>query len=801
MKSPPSEPPHVAAPTALHPTIGCACAPRTACRPHAAQPAVSVAALQQDRSMSEPLLPPVPGSSPTKRLRPTRHRVEMGQPWPLGATPSRHGVNFAVYSRVADRVEVCLFTAEGRETQRIPLPGLTDDVWHGQRYGFRVHGPYDPGQGLRCNPALLLLDPYARGIPARVVGAADQFGYVLGHADEDLQPSPHDNGPTAPKSLVVRSRFDWGDDRPPRIAQRDTVFYEVHVKGFTQTLEGVPPGHRGTYLGLASEAAIAHLKGLGVTSVELLPVQAFMDDQRLVEQGLANYWGYNTIAFFAPEPRYATPAAQALDGGVDEFKAMVKALHAAGLEVILDVVYNHTGEGNHLGPTLNLKGLDHSAYYRLAEDARFCMDFTGTGNTLDTSSAPALRLVLDSLRYWVQEMHVDGFRFDLASALGRDAMGEYTWRAPFFTAIAQDPVLAQVKLIAEPWDLGPNGYQLGGFPTGWMEWNGRYRDAVRDYWANADSSLPAFAASLCGSADLLEPRRRRPTASVNLVTVHDGFTLADLVSYDTKHNEANGEDNRDGESHNRSWNCGAEGDTEDSGILALRARQTRNFLATLFLSHGTPLLLGGDELGRTQQGNNNGYCQDNTLSWFDWERAAGFSELQAFTRDLITLRHSLPVVRLESWPHHAAGTSACVTVDWHSVWGQSMTAEEWDDPAVRCVAAVMESLQGGEDALLLLFNASGEEAVFTLPMDDVRRTWTLRLDTRHAQVVPLVNDADPARSTTVSSGEHYTLLPHSMAAFTTPSAPKAASASAPPTARAGAMPCAPEPSPSDRAAA
>lgn len=730
--------------------------------------------------MSDTAHPPSePAASPTRRARATRHRAEPGRPWPLGATPERQGVNFAVYSRVADRIEVCLFTADGHETERIALPALTDDVWHGfvhglrpgQRYGLRVHGPYDPAQGLRCNPQVLLIDPYARALDAPVRGGSDQFGYVLGSSDEDLEPTVEDNGRTAPKGVVVRSRFDWGEDSPPHVAARDTVVYEVHVKGFTQMLPGVPEALRGTYAGLATDAAISHLRGLGVTSVELLPVQAFIDDQRLVEQGLSNYWGYNTIAFLAPEPRYATQGARALDGGVDEFKAMVKALHAAGLEVILDVVYNHTGEGNHLGPTLSLKGLDHGAYYRLMEDARLCLDFSGTGNTLDTSSPPALRLVLDSLRYWVQEMHVDGFRFDLASALGRDAAGDFTWRAPFFTAVAQDPVLARARLIAEPWDLGPNGYQLGGFPTGWMEWNGRYRDAVRDYWANADSSLPAFAASLCGSADMLEPRRRSPTASVNLVTVHDGFTLADLVSYNTKHNDANGEDNRDGESHNRSWNCGAEGETDDADILALRARQVRNFLATLFLSHGTPLLLGGDELGRTQRGNNNAYCQDNELSWFDWQRAAEWTGLQSFTRDLITLRRELPVVRLSSWPHHRAGTSACVTVKWHSVWGLSMTPEEWDNPAVRCVAALMESAHPGEDALLMLFNASSEETEFTLPADDPSRTWTLRLDTRSTGVATSHSTGEGSASTAcvVPSGEHYTLLPHSMAAFTAPS--------------------------------
>ena len=487
-----------------------------------------------------------PQAATFKRVRNVRH-ADPGRPWPLGATVDKTGVNFAVYSSVATRVEICLFSENDREMERIALPCLTDDVWHGhvagikagQKYGLRVHGPYEPEAGQRCNSAKLLMDPFAKALDRPVRGAADQFGYELAQPDEDLVPSTRDNGRTAPKSRVLRSRFDWGDDRPPRVPARDTVFYEVHAKGFTQTHPGVPENLRGTYAGLASPAAIAHFKQLGVTSIELLPVQAFIDDHRLVEMQLANYWGYNTVAFFAPEPRYAARAGT--DGGVDEFKAMVKALHAAGLEVILDVVYNHTGEGNHLGPTLSLKGIDHAAYYRLTEDRRMCMDYTGTGNTVDTSSAPALQLVMDSLRYWVQEMHVDGFRFDLASALGRDAAGACTLRAPFFAALAQDPVLSRTKLIAEPWDLGPYGYQLGGYPVGWMEWNGRYRDAVRDYWINADGSLPAFAACLCGSADMYQPRRRRPTASVNMVTVHDGFTLADLVSYNEKHNEANGE--------------------------------------------------------------------------------------------------------------------------------------------------------------------------------------------------------------------------------------------------------------------
>ncbi len=600
-------------------------------------------------------------------------------------------------------------------------------------------------------------------------GASDQFGYELAQSEQDLVPSNRDNGRTAVKARVARSRFDWGNDSPPNIAARDTVFYEVHVKGFTQTHPGVPENQRGTYAGLASPAAIDHFKRLGVTSIELLPVQSFIDDHRLVEMKLANYWGYNTVGFFAPEPRYASSAVS--DGGVDDFKAMVKALHAAGLEVILDVVYNHTGEGNHLGPTLSLKGIDHGAFYRLAEDRRMCMDFTGTGNTLDTSSPPALQLVMDSLRYWVQEMHVDCFRFDLASALGRDAAGAYTLRAPFFAALAQDPVLSRIKLVAEPWDLGPHGYQLGGFPVGWMEWNGRYRDAVRDYWANTNGSLQGFAACLCGSADMYQPHRRRPTASVNMVTVHDGFTLADLVSYNDKHNEANGEGGKDGESHNRSWNCGTEGNTDDKEILNLRARQVRNFLATLFMSHGTPLLLGGDELGRTQQGNNNGYCQDNALSWYDWERAEQHAELQAYTQALLALRQALPVVRPQVWPVDEAGILHHVTVAWHSVWGMTMTAEEWNDPAVRCVAAVMESVAEEELAVMLLFNASDADAIFTMPPDGAGRSWTLRLDTRDAAVRPAGSEAG---ASTVVAGGQYTLLARSMAVLTAPYEPATA---------------------------
>jgi len=702
----------------------------------------------------------------------------------------------AVYSSRATRVELCLFGADGRtEIQRIALPCCTNGVWHGhvqglrpgQLYGLRAHGPYEPAAGLRFNPARLLLDPWARAIDRPLHSAPGLFAYPLGQAEGDLLQAEDDNAADAPKCRLVRNAFDWGDDAPPRIAPEDTVFYEVHVKGFTQNMPGVPPGQRGRYAGLGSEAAIAHLKALGVTSVQLLPVQAFIDDGRLQEAGLANYWGYSTVAFFAPEPRYASGP-----DAVGEFKAMVKALHRAGLEVILDVVYNHTGEGNHLGPTLSLKGLDNPAYYRLDEDPRHYVDHTGTGNTLDTSSPPALRLVLDSLRYWVAEMHVDGFRFDLASALGRDPRGEFHHRSPFFCALAQDPLLSRVKLIAEPWDLAPGGYQVGGFPAGWMEWNGRYRDAVRDYWRDADASLPAFAAALCGSAELYQPQRRPPWTSVNLVTVHDGFTLHDLVSYDEKHNEANGEDNADGESHNRSWNCGAEGETSDPEVLALRERQRRNLLTTLFVSHGVPLLLGGDEIGRSQGGNNNAYCQDNAISWFDWTAAEAERPLLEFVQGLLRLRRELAVLRPRAWPMAdvaEADADAEAEADgepgdepgeepqpevlrappppgprvhWHSVWGQAMTPPEWEDPQVRCVAVVMEGA-ADEAAVLLLFNASAEEAMFTLPKEKPARAWTLRVDTCSAELPP----PDPGP---LASGDHWTLPAHAMAVFS--SAPR-----------------------------
>ncbi len=697
----------------------------------------------------------------SQHLRASHHRVGDGRPSPLGATPDEAGVNFAVYSGAATAVEICLFADDGRtEVERMELPGLTHGVWHGhvgglrvgQLYGLRVHGPNDPANGLRFNPAKLLLDPYALCIDRPLRGDSGQFGYQVGHEDDDLSLDDTDNGAEAPKARVVQTHFDWGDDQPPQRPPHDTVYYELHVRGFTQGMPGVPPELRGTYAGLASPASIAYLQSLGVTSVELLPVQAFIDDHHLIEKGLSNYWGYNTVAFFAPEPRYggANP--------VDEFKTMVKALHAAGLEVILDVVYNHTGEGNHLGPTLSLKGIDNPGYYRLEEAPRFFTDFTGTGNTIDTSSPPALRLVLDSLRYWVTEMHVDGFRFDLATALGRDASGRFDHRSPFFCAMAQDPVLSTVKLIAEPWDLGPNGYQVGGFPMGWQEWNGRYRDAVRDYWRNTDNSLPELAAALCGSADMLAPQRRAPCSSVNLITVHDGFTLNDLVSYNDKHNQANGEDNQDGETHNRSWNCGVEGPaTDHPEVTELRERQMRNHLTTLFCSHGVPLLLAGDEFARTQGGNNNGYCQDNPISWIDWDLAEKNAAQLEFVRALMALRNELGVLRLKAWSRATEDDQPGSAVHWFSVWGLPMTPPEWEDPQVRCVAALFESAAEPQ-AVLLLLNAAHEEALFTLPHEEPARRWMARVDTRSATMPP----DDEA----VMSGEHFNLIPHSMAVLT-----------------------------------
>jgi isoamylase len=691
-------------------------------------------------------------------------RCEPGRSWPLGATLRDGGVNFAVFAAEVEKVEICLFDRTGtREVRRLALPECIDDIWHGfvpdlgvgALYGLRVHGPYDPENGWRCNPHKLLLDPYAKALDRPLRGAAWQYAYPLGNEHRDLQQDTVDNAAGAAKCVVVDPTYDWGADRHPHVAMEQAVFYEVHVRGFTKLMPDVPEALRGTYAGLATEPAIAHLKKLGVTSVELLPVHAFNDERRLVDLGLGNYWGYNTVSFFAPEPRYMS------SGNINEFRDMVKALHAAGIEVILDVVYNHTCEGNHLGPTLSFKGIDNRSYYRLTEDPRYYLDFTGTGNTLNTSHPAMLRLVMDSLRYWVQEMHVDGFRFDLAPAIARTGTGAYEHRSPLLSAVAQDPVLRTVKLIAEPWDLGDYGYQVGGFPPGWSEWNGQYRDRVRDYWRGTEGSLPDFAAALCGSADIYAPSRRGPRASVNVITVHDGFTMHDLVSYNDKHNEANAEDNRDGESHNRSWNCGAEGPTDDEAVLALRERQKRNLLTTLFASRGVPLLLGGDEMGRTQGGNNNAYCQDNPVSWFDWRDERRNDPLVDFTAALIQLRRELPVLRGATWLNGQPDVDGRRDVGWYSVWGIPMTEEEWTNPAVRCVAVVLDGKFVVHDqSVLLVFNATAEDATFTLPeVPGHEGDWVLRIHTGEGHFT----EADARRYAPQS---HLELPTHSMALLT-----------------------------------
>jgi glycogen operon protein len=612
-----------------------------------------------------------------------------GKPHPLGATWDGEGVNFALFSAHAERVELCLFDASGRhEVQRVELESRTDGVWHGYLpqaragllYGYRVHGPYLPQEGQRFNPHKLLIDPYAKALVGEIRWSDAQFGYRIGHEQEDLSFDLRDDAHAMPKCRVIDPTYDWGDDAPPRIPWQDTVIYELHVKGFTIGHPGVPPELRGTYAGLASAPAIEYLKRLGVTAVELMPVHAFADDRHLVERGLRNYWGYNTLAFFAPEPRYAAT------GHTSEFKTMVKTLHAAGIEVILDVVYNHTAEGTHLGPTLSLRGIDNATYYRLVPGAaRYYMDFTGCGNTLDTANPRVVELVRDSLRYWVEEMHVDGFRFDLAVALARGTY-DVDMRGAFIETITHDPVLSQVKLIAEPWDLNPGGYRLGGFPKGWAEWNDRYRDTVRAFGKAHGTTIGEFATRFTGSSDLYEWSDRKPHASVNFVCAHDGFTLHDLVSYNDKHNEANLEGNGDGSNHNLSWNCGAEGETDDAAINALRRRQKRNFLAVLLLSHGVPMLLAGDEMGRTQGGNNNAYCQDNEISWLDWHLRPEDRELFEFVRGVIHLRRRHPVFRQsEYFQGHPVRADGMKGITWLTPDGHEMSDEAWAHSHARCL--------------------------------------------------------------------------------------------------------------------
>ena len=670
-----------------------------------------------------------------------------GRPHPHGATWDGEGVNFALFSENAEKVELAIFDEKGRrEIQRIELKEHTDQVWHcylpearpGLLYGYRVYGPYKPEAGHRFNPHKLLLDPYAKSIVGSVNWSDAHFGYRIGHEREDLSFDRRDSAPGMPKCRVVDTAFTWGEDRRPNIPWHETVIYELHVRGFTLRHPEVPPGLRGTYAGLATTPVIDYLKRLGVTTVELMPVHTFVDDRHLVEKGLRNYWGYNSIGYFAPDNRYSAT------GQVSEFKTMVKALHSAGIEVILDVVYNHTAEGNHLGPTLAFRGIDNAAYYRLVPDnPRYYMDYTGCGNTLNMQHPRVLQLIMDSLRYWVTEMHVDGFRFDLASALARE-LHEVDRLGAFFDIIRQDPVLSQVKLIAEPWDLGEGGYQVGNFPVGWTEWNDKYRDTMRAYWKGDGGLIGEFARRLTGSSDLYGKSGRRPHASINYVTAHDGFTLHDLVTYNEKHNEANLEGNRDGHNHNLSWNCGVEGETDDPAINALRARQKRNLLATLLLSQGVPMLLAGDEICRTQRGNNNAYCQDNEISWIDWHLTEPKQKLLAFVQRLVALRREHPVFRrrhfFQGRPIHGTGVKDIL---WLNPDGREMTEEEWNQHHARCLGVYLagegltETDERGRpitDAnFLVLFNAHHEEIPFTLPRLAGGSRWLSVLDTAYEE--------------------------------------------------------------------
>ena len=688
-------------------------------------------------------------------------KILRGEPYPLGATWDGKGANFTLFSEHAEKVELCLFDSPSatKESERIELSECSDFVWHvylpdarpGQLYGYRVHGPYDPKNGHRFNPHKLLLDPYAKAIGRPLRWCDELFGYRIGAPDEDLSLDDRDSAASAPLAAVIDPSFDWGNDRLLRRAWRDTIIYETHVRGFTKLHPKVPENLRGTYAGLATEPVLEYLKQLGVTAIELMPVHHFLQDRHLLERSLANYWGYNTLGFFAPEPRYA--AAESPLDAVREFKEMVKALHAAGFEVILDVVYNHTAEGNHLGPTLSFRGIDNAAYYRLVvEDRRYCMDYTGCGNTLDATTAKVLQLIMDSLRYWVTEMHVDGFRFDLASALARE-FKDVDRLGAFFDIIHQDPVISQVKLIAEPWDLGDGGYQVGNFPVGWTEWNGKYRDCIRGFWKGDSGAMSELATRLCGSNDLYAHNGRQPMASINFVTAHDGFTLHDLVSYSEKHNEANGEENRDGHDDNLSWNCGAEGPTDDPSIIELRKRQKRNILATLLLSQGVPMLLGGDEVGRTQQGNNNAYCQDNELSWTDWNLDQRRGELLEFTRRLIRCFRAHPTLRRYKWfQGRPLRGAAAKDIVWWRADGQEMTDADWDAGWVGALGLRLDGKgldvqdeQGRaveDDTLLILLNAHHEPVSFTLPAYVRGVRWAVVFDTTRPalkeddQVVP-----------------------------------------------------------------
>ncbi len=701
-------------------------------------------------------------------------RVWPGNPYPLGATWDGSGVNFALFSENATGVELCLFDWQGgtNEAARIPIKEQTHQVWHvylpevrpGQLYGYRVHGPFEPENGHRFNPAKLLLDPYAKAIAGSVQWSDELFGYRIGDSKADLSRDDRDSAGHVPKCVVIDPTFDWQGDAHARIPWHKTLIYELHVKGFTARHPDVPKESRGTYTGLANPAVIKHLLSLGITTVEIMPVHHSVTGKHLVDRGLTNYWGYSSIGFLAPDARYASTGI--LGQQVPEFKTMVKALHREGIEVILDVVYNHTGEGNHLGPTLCFRGIDNSAYYHLEDkNRRYYTDFTGTGNSLNMTHPRTLQLIMDSLRYWVLEMHVDGFRFDLASTLARE-LHAVDRLSSFFDIIHQDPVLSQVKLIAEPWDLGEGGYQVGNFPVLWAEWNGKYRDTVRRFWRGDQGQVRDLAYRLTGSSDLYEDDGRRPYASINFVTAHDGFTLLDLVSYNEKHNEANGEGNKDGADENLSWNCGAEGPTDDLAFRRLRTRQQRNFLATLILSVGVPMLVAGDEIGKTQQGNNNAYCQDNELSWVDWNLDQGRQELLQFTKSLIQLFHEHPVLRRRKFFHgREIRGSEVKDLTWFRPDGKEMTDQDWGNPEIRFLGLQLAGDavddvddQGNpiiDDTLLVLLNAHHEPVSFVLAAHGAAIRWELILDTRES--------TGKQENSPIQGGEPYELGARSLA--------------------------------------
>jgi glycogen operon protein len=699
--------------------------------------------------------------------------ISPGDPFPLGATYDGSGTNFSVFSQLAEAVELCLFDQSGREERHL-LPEVDAYCWHGYldgvepgwRYGYRVHGPYQPEQGLRSNPSKLLLDPYAKAVEGEVQWGQPVYPYQL-QAD-DLTPDDSDSAADMPKGIVIDPAFDWGDDRPPRTRWHDTVIYESHVKGLTLSHPDIPAELRGTYAGVAHPAIIDHLQNLGVTAIELMPAHQFVHDHRLVDLGLRNYWGYNSIAYLAPHNDYASRPGHRV---VNEFKAMVKALHAAGIEVILDVVYNHTAEGNHLGPILSMRGVDNPSYYRLVDgQPRFYSDTTGTGNSLNVRNPHVLQLLMDSLRYWVSDMHVDGFRFDLAATLARQ-FHEVDRLSAFFDIVQQDPVVSQVKLIAEPWDVGDGGYQVGNFPPLWSEWNGKYRDSIRDYWRQGGTPIGELAERLTGSSDLYEATGRRPFASINFVTCHDGFTVADLVSYNSKHNEANGENNRDGTDDNRSWNCGVEGPTTDPAVIALRRRQVRNLLATLVLSQGVPMLLGGDELGRTQRGNNNAYCQDNDISWYDWK--AIDSELLEWTQRLVALRAEHPIFRrrrfFQGRPLRLGVSDGRLPdICWFRPDGGEMTDDDWKVGYAKCLGVYLNGeaipdpdIHGRpviDDSFYLIFNGWEEELDFSLPSRRWGANWTVILDTATSTLPGEAGARVQAGQTVPVTGHHFLLL-------------------------------------------